>query len=127
MNKPPKYRSEFGMRLHASRRRAGLSQAALAAKVGMSQSTLAEAETIAQGSAKTSQLALATGVDPHWLATGQGEMDGGPANYVVRESHATYGSRAAAAPVPIEPTLSARQLVLQLGNRLEPLDYLSRL
>ncbi len=129
MAKAEKYRSEFGARLHRARVAAGLSQTVLAKKVGMAQSTLVEAETIAQGSAKTPQLAVATGVDPHWLATGHGEMHPQPHQHRVSDETAAYrpSTDAAAAPTPISPAPSARQLVLQLGTRLAGLDHLSRL
>lgn len=129
MPKPEKYRSAFGARLYAARRHAGLSQAVLAGKVGMSQSTLAEAETTAQGSAKTAQLAHATGVDSHWLATGQGQMNPESALHQVAEVHASYfaNNDAAQAPTPISQPLSSRQIVLQLGDCLAKLDHLARL
>lgn len=71
-----KDRTPFGSRLHAARMQAKLSQVALAKLAGMSQSSLAEAEKTGQGSAYTAQLAQHTGVDAHWLASGDGEMLG---------------------------------------------------
>lgn len=71
-----KSRSEYGARLYAARKHAGLTQTALAKAVGMSQSAFAEAETKGLGSTYTSQLASHCGVSAHWLATGEGSMTG---------------------------------------------------
>lgn len=65
-------RTDFGQRLFEARTGAKLSQPALAAKVGMAQSTLAEAESARHGSSFTAQLAAATGVRAEWLASGVG-------------------------------------------------------
>lgn len=70
-----KARSEFGARLYAARKHAGLTQVALAKAAGMSQSTLQEAETTGLKSTYTAQLAAACGVSPQWLATGDGSPD----------------------------------------------------
>ncbi|MGJ7529825.1 S24 family peptidase [Variovorax sp. GB1P17] len=51
-----------------------MSQVDIAKVVGISQGTYAQAEKSGQGSAFTTQLAAATGVNADWLATGQGEM-----------------------------------------------------
>lgn len=67
-------RSEFGRRLVAARKHAGLTQKEVALKVGMSQGTLGEAEKEGQGSSYTSQIAALCGVSAEWLATGKGDM-----------------------------------------------------
>lgn len=67
-------RTEFGERLHTARKRAGLSQTDLAAKVGVRQSTIHEAETSGQGTTKTVQIAEVLGVRAQWLADGTGPM-----------------------------------------------------
>lgn len=69
-----KERTDYGDRLFKARRHAALTQAELAKRTGMSQSNLAELETTGQGSAKTPQLATATGVRVQWLAEGVGTM-----------------------------------------------------
>lgn len=69
-----KTRSEYGSRLKQARQHAKLSQKQLAALAGMSQGNLSELETIGHSSGMTLQLAMACGVDAHWLATGQGQM-----------------------------------------------------
>ena len=66
--------TDYGKRLKLARKHARLTQKQLAPLAGMSQSNLSELETISHRSGYTSQLALACGVDPHWLATGDGEM-----------------------------------------------------
>lgn len=66
--------TEFGRRLKLARKHAKLTQKQLAPLAGMSQSNLSELETVAHESGKTVQLAAATGVDAHWLATGEGNM-----------------------------------------------------
>lgn len=69
-----KSRTEYGARLYAARKHAGLTQTAIAKLVGMSQSGYAEAETTGLTSTYTAQLAAACGVSPQWLATGEGPM-----------------------------------------------------
>ena len=66
--------SEFGKRLAQAREHAGLTQVELAAKVPMAQSTLASAEAGGDGSRMTVQIARVCGVNPYWLATGEGGM-----------------------------------------------------
>lgn len=67
--------TDFGRRLKAARKKAGLTQKQLAPLAQMSQSNLSELETIAHGSSKTPHLAKVCGVNAHWLATGEGEME----------------------------------------------------
>lgn len=66
--------TDFGRRVAAARRHKKLTQKQLAPQVGMSQSNLSELETVAHGSSKTAQIAQICGVNPYWLATGEGEM-----------------------------------------------------
>lgn len=68
--------TDFGKRLKAARKHAGLTQKQLAPLVPMSQSNLSELETVAYGSTFVPQLARVCGVNAHWLATGEGEMLG---------------------------------------------------
>lgn len=68
--------TDFGRRVKAARKYAKLTQKQLAARASMSQSNVSELETIAHESGRTMQLALACGVNAHWLATGEGEMLG---------------------------------------------------
>lgn len=65
----------FGERLLAAMAHSGLTQLQIAKKAGISQSTLGEAYRH-DASKHTVQIALACGVSPVWLATGQGEMLG---------------------------------------------------
>ena len=67
-------RTDFGHRLFQARTRANLTQPQLAKAVGMAQSTLGELEYIGRGSSFTSQIAKACGVNPEWLASGEGPM-----------------------------------------------------
>ena len=64
-------------RIRLARRHAGLSQAALAAAVGVQRSAVSHWET-AQGKSPSTehmrQVALVTGVQFEWLATGRGRM-----------------------------------------------------
>lgn len=66
--------TEFGERLRAARKHAGLTQAELAVRTGIAQSTISTAERMGNGSSDTPIYAKACGVDPHWLATGDGDM-----------------------------------------------------
>lgn len=65
----------YGTRLKTARKHAGLSQASLADKVKVSQANISKLELgVASGSEFTVQIAEACGVNPHWLATGEGQM-----------------------------------------------------
>lgn len=66
----------YGERLKAARTHARLTQAELAAKanVGTQESISKLERTNASGSEFTVQYAMACGVNPVWLATGEGEM-----------------------------------------------------
>ena len=66
-------RTDFGQRLFSSRKAAHLSQEKLAEAAGLSQSAVAELERVGQGSSSVTLLARACNVDPHWLATGEGD------------------------------------------------------
>lgn len=50
-----------------------MSQMRLAELAGLSQSNIAELESIGQGTAAVTRLAMVLGVDAHWLATGEGD------------------------------------------------------
>lgn len=69
---------KYGDRLKAARTHAGITQAALAAKIGnISQANISHLETSSgNGSEYTVQFAIECGVSPLWLATGKGEMLG---------------------------------------------------
>lgn len=62
--------TEYGKRLKKARKDAGLTQAELCKKTGIAQSTISTAEREGQGSNDV-LYALATGVDPLWLSTGE--------------------------------------------------------
>lgn len=66
--------TDFGNRLRAAQKHAKKTQQQVAKEVGMGQGTLSELMKIGTGSAFTTQIAKACGVDAHWLATGEGEM-----------------------------------------------------
>lgn len=66
--------TEYGARLRAARKHAGLTQVEASKKTGIPQSTISTAEREGQGSADTPVYAKAYGVDAHWLATGDGDM-----------------------------------------------------
>ncbi len=68
---------KYGERLKKAREYAGLSQAALVLKMkgAVSQQNISKLELgEATGSEFTVQFAAACGVNPYWLATGEGEM-----------------------------------------------------
>lgn len=66
----------FGCRLKISRKEAGLSQAAVCAKVGIKQGTLSELENdLSLKSTYTIALAELYKVNPTWLATGKGQKE----------------------------------------------------
>ncbi len=65
----------FGQRLKAARKYAGLTQTQLATKVGMDQTTISDLERGKSSSSSfCASIARACGVDPLWLETGQGDM-----------------------------------------------------
>jgi transcriptional regulator with XRE-family HTH domain len=126
MARPKKPRTEFGERLFAARTYAKLSQTALARAVGMSQSTLAEAESTAQGSSKTAQIAAVTGVSAQWLADGHGPMVIAVTEAVAPYNVAPTPQPKASAPTPIGPS-PVQQLIIELGELLAQHDHLARL
>jgi SOS-response transcriptional repressor LexA len=67
--------TEYGTRLKTARNRLKLTQKQLEKLTGIAQSTISTAEKHGHGSTETTVLALALKVDPHWLATGEGEME----------------------------------------------------
>lgn len=68
-------RMEFNERVKAARLHAGLSQEALAEKVGLTQKAISKMESkIAQGSTHTVQIAVVCGVRPEWLGMESGPM-----------------------------------------------------
>lgn len=64
----------FKDRLKQARLQTGLSQAQVAAAVGMKQPSYSHLEAKGEGSVLVVQLAKALGVTPDWLATGEGAM-----------------------------------------------------
>ncbi len=66
--------TDFGKRLRAARKHAGLTQVEAAEKVGTTQSTISSAERGAYSSRETVKYAIVYGVSATWLATGEGEM-----------------------------------------------------
>lgn len=66
--------SNFAERMKWAMNRAGLGQSELARRVGMRQSSISHLlKPGTQGSGKTLQIARALGVNPDWLATGNGD------------------------------------------------------
>lgn len=66
----------IGSRIKEARKAAGLTQKALAQKVGMAQATLSELETgESQGTTLIASFAAALGVNALWLETGAGKME----------------------------------------------------
>ena len=104
-------RSDFGARLFKARKALGLTQVAIAKKVGMSQPAYQEAETVGNGSTKTAQLAKALGVNPHWLATGKGAMH----------------SEAANAEAPLPPSNEIDLALETLARAITPTSKMRRL
>jgi transcriptional regulator with XRE-family HTH domain len=102
--------TDFGKRLKEARKHAGLRQTQLAKLAGMSQSNVSELENTAFGSVATMQLALCCGVNPNWLATGEGSM---------------LDALLVSEPTPgYAPSLGS--LVVELGRMLRALDDVSR-
>ncbi len=66
--------TDYGSRLRKARKHAGFTQEKLSEKTGIPQSTISTAERKGHGSGETPLYASACGVNPLWLATGQGEM-----------------------------------------------------
>lgn len=66
--------TDFGQRIKAARKQAGLTQVQLAKAIGISQGTLSEMENDGMSSTYTVQIAAVCGVSAQWLATGDGSM-----------------------------------------------------
>lgn len=71
-----KERTEFGQRVWAARKHAGLSQEELGRRVGLTQSGIVHLETAGDSSNKTAQIARECGVRVMWLAKGEEPMLG---------------------------------------------------
>lgn len=83
--------STFASRVRQARDHAGLSQAALAARLGVKQQAVQYLENPkhnARGSRHTTAIARECGVDANWLATGKGEML--PRAAALRQRDASY-------------------------------------
>jgi transcriptional regulator with XRE-family HTH domain len=68
--------TDYGKRLKEARKSAGMTHARLSKLTGIPQSTISTAERMGNGSSDTVVYAKALGVDPAWLATGEGDIDG---------------------------------------------------
>jgi transcriptional regulator with XRE-family HTH domain len=66
--------TDFGKRIKAARKHAGLTQQELATRIEIAQASLSHLENSAFSSAYTVQIATACGIDHDWLATGEGSM-----------------------------------------------------
>lgn len=76
MAKRPSAQSDFGKRMRDARDGAGLTQEQAAKAIGISQGTLSELENQHSGSSHVVAFAKLYGVDPFWLALGDGTPDG---------------------------------------------------
>lgn len=70
----PDMSTDFGKRIKAARKHAGLTQQELATRIEIAQASLSHLENSAFSSAYTVQIATACGIDHDWLATGEGLM-----------------------------------------------------
>lgn len=93
--------TEYGKRLRAARKFAGLTQEQLRDKTGIAQSTISSAERDGNGSAETPVYAKACGVSALWLATGEGNMLDGATVVSAGTAKVTY-------PQPMEPATEQR-------------------
>ena len=66
--------TDYGKRLKEARASADMTQAQLSKLTGIPQSTISTAERMGHGSSDTAVYAKALGVDPTWLATGEGDI-----------------------------------------------------
>jgi transcriptional regulator with XRE-family HTH domain len=101
--------TEYGKRLRSARKEAGLTQVGLSELTGIPQSTISTAEREGHGSSDTSTYALFCGVNPHWLATGEGD----------RKAAVKSGSAAADRDF-VRERLSAEAVLL--GRRLDKIQ-----
>ncbi len=114
--------TEYGARLRAARKHAGLTQQDLSKRTGIPQSTISTAERLGSGSAETVTYALACGVSPSWLATGEGEML--PSGLI---STSSVGSRLTVANTEPGPGVRGRVPLIswvQAGAWCQPQDVL---
>jgi transcriptional regulator with XRE-family HTH domain len=72
-------RTPFGQRMFEARQMAGLTQMQVRERLKVSQGTLSELERTAHSTKRLVDFAALYGVDPSWLAIGQGRHDAAPA------------------------------------------------
>lgn len=102
----------FGQRLRAARKFAGLTQAQLGGIVGIDQTTISDFERGKSGSSSfCASIAAACGVDPLWLETGEGEMRPKAAEVHTRQSGTIVGLHVAEASAVPEHQLHMVPLV----------------
>ena len=68
-------REPFGERMHQSRISANLTQKVVCQRLGCSQSNLSDLEKVSKGLSLVTHFARLYGVNPHWLATGEGDKN----------------------------------------------------
>jgi len=92
--------ANFSLRVRKAREHAGLSQSALASRLGVKQQAVQYLENpkkAAQASRYTSAIARHCGVSAEWLESGTGAMLGAPAANTVAEPTAKYHAPSAEA------------------------------
>jgi transcriptional regulator with XRE-family HTH domain len=93
--------STFGERVREAREDAHMTQAELARAIGVrSQQAigyLESSKSAAQASKYTSEIARVTGVNPHWLARGEGPKSPDPG---IKATAGVYGTAGQKAPLP---------------------------
>jgi transcriptional regulator with XRE-family HTH domain len=75
--KPPTSRTDFGQRMFDARTAKKLTQVQVRNRLHISQGTVSEAETTGHGSVYVVDFAMLYGVNPVWLARGEGPKTGG--------------------------------------------------
>lgn len=107
--------TEYGNRLKAAQAHARLTQKVIASRVGMGQGSLSELMSSGHGSSLTAQIAKVCGVNPHWLATGEGEMLGANYELTAAPGEITLG-QIEAKSIAVAPKIKPDELVIPEFN-----------
>jgi transcriptional regulator with XRE-family HTH domain len=107
-------------RLREARKRAGLSQSAVASAVGIAQGTYSDLERIkGSGSKHIVAIARVLGVTPDWLLTGTGEEESAASASRAAQREEVYAIVESMSDADLKTFLAAALQILPASDRLE--------